>query len=42
MHKLESILENETYKFLWNFEIKTDHLILANRPDQVIVDQNKK
>ena len=40
MHKTESIQENEMHKILWDFEIKTDHLILAKKADQVIV--NKK
>ena len=26
---LESVLENETHKILWNFEIQTDYLISA-------------
>ena len=40
MHNLESVLEKETHKLLWDFEIQTDHLISARRPDKVIV--NKK
>ena len=32
-HKLQYILENETYNILWDFEIKTDHLILTRMPD---------
>ena len=40
MPKPESVLENETQKFLWDFEIQTDHLISARRPDLVIA--NKK
>ena len=36
MHKLESILENETHKILWDFEIQTDHQIPAGRPDLVL------
>ena len=28
MHNLESILENETHKIPWDFEIQTDLLIL--------------
>ena len=40
MHKPESVLNNETNKLLWDFEKQTDHLILARRPDLVIV--NKK
>ena len=42
MHNLESILENETHKILWDFEIQTDHLISARRQDLVIVNKNKK
>ena len=42
MHNSESILENEMHKILWDFEIQTDHLILARRPDQEIVDKEKK
>ena len=30
MHNPISVLENETHKLLWDFEIQTDHLILAN------------
>ena len=31
-HNLESVLENETHKILWDFKIQTDHLISARRP----------
>ena len=37
----ESVLENETHKLLWNFEIQTDHLISAGQPDLVIVNKIK-
>ena len=40
MHNPESILENETHKIFWNFEIQTDHIIPARRPD--LTDFNKK
>ena len=42
MHKLESILENKTYKLLWYFEIQTDHLISARRPDLLMINKKKK
>ena len=29
IHNIESVLENETHKILWNFEIQMDHLIVA-------------
>ena len=31
MHKPESILKNEAYRILWDFEILTDHLIQSRR-----------
>ena len=42
MHNPEFVLENETYKILWDFEIQTDHLISAWRPDLVIVSKQRK
>ena len=35
MHNSASALENETLKLLWDFQIQTDHLISARRPDLV-------
>ena len=40
MHNPEFVLENEKHKLLRDFELQTDHLILARQPDLVIV--NKK
>ena len=42
MHNLESAQENETHKFLSNFEIQTDHIISARRLDLLIVDKKKE
>ena len=42
MHNPESLLENETRKYLWDFEIPTDHLISARRPGLVIVNKKKR
>ena len=41
-HKLESCLENEDYKILWDFSIQTDHVIGARRPDSVVVDKKRR
>ena len=41
-HVPESVLENENYKLLWDFSIRTDHNIEARRPDLVLVDKSKK
>ena len=32
-----SVLENDTHKFIWDFDIKTDHLISVRRPDLMII-----
>ena len=42
MRDPESVLENETHKLLWDFEIKTDHLILARRPGLVIINKKER
>ena len=44
MHNLASVLENDTYKLLRDFDIQTDHLISARRPDLIIINKqtNKK
>ena len=39
MHNPESVLENETHKLLWDFEIQMDHLISVRQPDLIL---NKK
>ena len=42
MHKPESVLENETHKLLWDFEIQTDHLISARQPNLIIINKKEK
>lgn len=38
-HKAESVLENDNVKILWDFNIHTDRVIEARRPDIVVVDK---
>ena len=38
----DSVLENEDYKMLWDFSIRTDHEIEARRLDLLVIDQKKK
>ena len=38
-HHPEPVLENERYKLLYDFNIFTDHMIQARRPDLVYVDK---
>ena len=41
-HEPERLLESEDYKILWDFSIRTDHVIEARRPDLVVVDKKER
>ena len=36
------VQENDTHKLLWDFDIQTDHLISARRPDLIIINKKKR
>ena len=38
----EFVLENEMHRLQWDFEILTNHLISARRPDLVIVNKKRE
>ena len=40
MHNPAPVLENDTHKLQWDFNIQTDHLIPARRPDLIIINNN--
>ena len=42
MHNPAPVLENDTHKLLWDFNIQMDHLIPARRPDLIIINEKKK
>ena len=42
MHKPGSVLENETYKNLWNLEMQTEHLMPAWMLVLVMIKKNKE
>ena len=42
MHNPAPVLENYTHKFLWDFVIHTDHLILVRRPDLMLINKKKR
>ena len=42
MHNQAPALENDTHKLLWNFDIQTDPLISARKPDLIIINEKKK
>ena len=42
MHNPADVQENDTHKLLWDFEIQTDHLISARRPDLITIYKKKR
>ena len=42
MHNPAPVLENDTHKLLWDFNIQTDHLISARGPDLIIINKKKE
>ena len=41
-HNPAPVLENNTHKLLWDFDIHTDHLISARRSDLIIINKQKR
>ena len=41
-HNPASVLENDTHKLLWGFDIQVDHLISARRPELIVINKNKR
>ena len=41
MHNAAPVLEKDTHKLLWDFDIQTDHLISARRPHLIIIKKKK-
>ena len=42
MHNPAPVRENNTHKILWDFDIRTDHLISARRPDLIMINKKKR
>ena len=42
MHNPAPVIENDSHKLLWDFNIQTDHLIPARRSDLIIINKKKK
>ena len=38
-HVLESVLENDNDKPLWDFSVRTDYEVGVRRPDLMIIDK---
>ena len=42
MHNPAPVLENDTHKLQWDFDIQTDNLISARRPEIIIINKNRQ
>ena len=42
MHNPKPVLENDTHKLLWDFDIQTDHLISFRRTNFIVINNKKK
>ena len=42
MHNQESLMKNEMYNILLDFDIQIDHLISVRRPDLVIINNKRR
>ena len=42
MHNPAPVLENDSHKLLWDFNIQTDRLIPARRLDLIIINNKKE
>ena len=42
MHNPAAVLENDTHKHLWDFDIQMDHIILARRPNLIVINKKKE
>ena len=41
-HKPTQVAKNNSTKILWNFSIQTDHEVINNKPDIIVVDKINK
>ena len=42
MHNPAPVLKNDSHKVLWDFNIQTDHLISARKPELIIISKKKR
>ena len=42
MHNLVSVLENDSHKHLWDFDIQMDHLLSVRRLGLIIINKKKR
>ena len=42
MHNPAPVLENNTHKLRWDFDIHTDHILSTRRPDLIIINKKQR
>ena len=42
MHNTAPVLENDTYKLLWDFDVQIDHIISTRRPALIMINKKKR
>ena len=42
MHNPAAVLENNAHKLIWDFDIHTNHIISARRPDLKVINKKKR
>ena len=42
MHNPGSVLEKDSHKLLWDFDIETDHLIPTRIPNLIIINKKRE
>ena len=42
MHNTTSVQDNDTHKLLWDFDIQTDNIISARRPDLIKINKKRE
>ena len=42
MHNPAPVLENNSHKLLWDFDVHSDHLISARRPYLIIINKKRE
>ena len=42
LHNPAPVLEYDTHKLQWDFNIQTDHLIPARRPNHIMINKKKR
>ena len=42
MHNPAAVLKNDTHKLLWDFDIHTDHLMSARKPNLITINKKRE